>query len=323
MKFFLVALNLLIAYSGVFAQNKIENYTAQQGNVRLGEGDDFLFPYEDKGYTLFLPSKEIKGVIISLEDAPIDLEDSTQGATLSAVGVEYGFAYLHISTGIPVDLFFNDQSLNYIDSLLNRLLSGNRLSGKNIFLLGVMTAGHRALKYVEYAKKNNPEIFNSVRGIILCESAIDWVRQWYECQKQVRDHLTDISFQEGKIISYLFRQQFSCTPVACMEKYIAFSPYSYFDTGMKQIEPYKHVAIRSYSFADTDYWFSAPGKGVYDSNYPDMSGIINELKLKGNKKAELVVIQKENKSSVHTWQSSTWTMVNKKELMEWIIRNSN
>lgn len=108
-----------------------------------------------------------------------------------------------------------------------------------------------------------------------------------------------------------------------MGKMVDFSPYSYFDTKMKQVQSYKNMAVRAYTFADTEYWFSALGKGVYDSNYPDMSGIINELKLAGNKKAELVVFQQENKSGQHIKQSSTWDRVDKKELMDWILKNSN
>jgi hypothetical protein len=236
---------------------------------------------------------------------------------------ENGFAYLHISTGIPVDLFFTEKSMKFCDSLLAKVFKENKLPEKNIFLLGVMTSGHRALKYVEYTRKKNPKFYTLIKGVVLCESALDWVRQWYEGQKQVRDHLTEVGFFEGNMVTYLFKQNLKCTPVNCMEKFVEFSLYSYFDRTMRRIQSYKHLAVRSYTFADTEYWFSAPGKGVYDSNYPDMSGIINELKLAGNNKAELIVFQKENTSGLHTKQSSTWKMVDKGELIEWIIKNSS
>lgn len=306
-----------------YSQKLIESYFPQKDSLRIGYAKDDFFPYDERGFSLFLPASGIKGTIISLEDSKINLADSSSGAMLHKEATENGFAYLHISTGIPVDLFFTEKSLKFADSLLTKIFRENKLPDKNIFLLGVMTSGHRALKYVEYAIKRNSKFYPLIKGAVLCESALDWVRQWYEGQKQVRDHLTEVGFFEGNLVTYLFKQNLKCTPVSCMEKYVEFSPYSYFDTKMRRIQPYKHLPVRAYTFADTEYWFSAPGKGVYDSNYPDMSGIINELKLAGNKIAELRVFQKENTSGQHTKQSSTWKMVDKKELMEWILKNSN
>jgi hypothetical protein len=317
-----LALTLVLTTKS-YSQKLIENYIPQKDSLRIGYDKDDFFPYDDKGFSLFLPDGEIKGTVISLEDSKINLADSSSGAVLRIEATENGFAYLHISTGIPVDLFFTEKSTKFCDSLLTKVFKENNLPEKNIFLLGVMTSGHRALKYVEYAKKKNSKFNSLIKGVVLCESALDWVRQWYEGQKQVRDHLTDVGFFEGNMVNYLFKQNLKCTPVTCMEKYVEFSPYSYFDRTMRRIQPYKNLAVMAYTFADTEYWFSTQGKGVYDSNYPDMSGIINELKLAGNKNAELKVFQKENTSGQHTKQSSTWKMVGKKELMEWIIKNSS
>ncbi len=305
------------------SQTLVEKYIPQRDSIRVGYGKDDFFPCEEKGFSLFLPQSSAQGTVISLEDSKFNASDSSSAAVFRQQANAEGYAYLHITTGRPVDLFFSEKSMKFVDSLLAKVFVENKLPPKNIFLLGVMTSGHRALKYVEYAKKKNSDFYPLIKGVVLCESALDWVRQWYEGQKQVRDHLTEAGFFEGNMVTYLFKQNLKCTPITCIEKYVEFSPYSYFDLTMRRIQSYKHLAIRAYTFADIEYWFSAPGKGVFDSNYPDMSGIINELKLAGNKKAELTVFQKENNSGQHIKQSSTWKMADKKELMEWIIKNSN
>jgi hypothetical protein len=306
-----------------FSQKIIERYKLQKDSLRIGIGKDDFFPYNDKGYTLIVPEGGAIGTIITLEDDKMNLRDTVSANTFYKQANAAGFAYLHISTGIPVDLFFNEKSLQYVDATLIKIFNENKLPQKNIFFQGVMTSGHRALKYVEYCQKKNSPLALKITGVVLCESALDWVRQWYEGQKQVRDSLTEVGYFEGKMVTYLFDNHLKCNPITNMEKMVAFSPYSYFDTKMKHIQSYKKLAIRAYTFADTDYWFSASGKGVYDSNYPDMSGIINELKLAGNKKAELIVFQKENKTGEHTKQSSTWAMVDKKELLDWITKQIN
>jgi hypothetical protein len=84
------------------------------------------------------------------------------------------------------------------------------------------------------------------------------------------------------------------------------------------------LAIRAYTYADIRYWFSAQGKGIYDSNYPDMSGFINEQVLAGNKNASLIVYSSSLTDPLKNdmrRQSTTWDLIDKKELVEWIIKS--
>lgn len=115
-----------------------------------------------------------------------------------------------------------------------------------------MTSGHRALKYIEFCKTGQSAFNPAIQGVVLCESALDWVRQWYECQKQVRDHF------------------------------------------------------------------------IYDCNFPDMLGVINELKLAGNTKAELIVFSNDTRAPATNMerQGNTWNLIDKQELIAWCLSSS-
>jgi hypothetical protein len=130
-----------------------------------------------------------------------------------------------------------------------------------------------------------------------------------------------VQYFEGSLIAYLFKVNFHETPQTNIEKYLEFSPYSYFDTKMRNIKYFKDIAVRAYTFAPINYWFSATGKGVYDCNFPDMSGLIDELKIAGNKKAELVVFSndKREKTDKMEEQSNTWGLIDKNELVGWFL----
>src|SRR6185503_1433893 len=158
-------------------------------------------PPASKGYTLLLPDtgREVAGTILILMDDKPNLSDT---AAIHQPANARGFATLYISTGIPVDLYFSESSLVYADSLIKEVFSRYHLPNKNIFLVGTMVAGHRALKYIEYCRKGKSQFNPSIKGVVLCESPIDWVRQWYECQKQVRDHLSPTGFFEGNFVTY-------------------------------------------------------------------------------------------------------------------------
>jgi hypothetical protein len=305
------------------AQKVIEHYTPQQGVLRYGPGEKDVIPYGDKGFTLVLPDggRSVAGTVVDLEDSRVSAGDSLRYQEFRDESLKRGYAFLTIATGVPIDWYFGEQSLVYVDDMMNDTFAKFHLPYKNLFFLGVMTSGHRALRYVEYAKKIKSAIQPAIRGVILSECAIDWVRMWYEGQKQIRDHQTPSSLFEGNLVHYFFDAQFKETPATAIGKYIEFSPYSYFDLEMKKPVLYKDLSIRAYSYADTRYWFSAQGKGIYDCNYPDMSGFINEQKLAGNKTAELIVFHSNMEGAQEQQmkrQSGTWDLVDKKELAEWM-----
>ena len=322
-KSLLISLVLLFAQAS-FAQKIIEDYTAQQGTLRYGPGEKDLLPYGDKGFTLVLPDngQPPAGTVIDLEDYRLSPGDSVRYQEFRNESLKRGFGFLTIATGIPVDWYFSENSLTYVDAVLKDTFARYHLPRKNIFFLGVMTSGHRALKYVEYCKKGKSVFNPTIKGVILSECAIDWVRMWYEAQKQVRDHETASGIFEGNLVHYLFNEHFKETPATAINKYIEFSPYSYFDLEMKRPVLYKDLSIRAYTYADIHYWFSAQGKGIYDCNYPDMSGFINEQKLVGNKKAELIVFHSNLDDPLQQHmrrQSSTWDLIDKKELADWMV----
>jgi len=326
MKTLIQSLLLFLLIAPLRSQQIFDEYTKLNGNLRYGAGKSDVIPFGERGYTLILPDKSIatRGSIIMLNDQKTDLSDTsnTQQIHIAREANKKGFAVLYVSTGIPMDLYFSAASLIYVDTLMKRIFRQYRLPDRNIFLLGSMVSGHRALKYIEYCRKGKSVFNPDLTGVVVCESAIDWVRQWYECQKQVRDNATPVKYFEGNFITWLFKENIKTTPVTDINAYIDFSAYSYFDTKMTKRELYKDLAIRAYTFADTRYWFSAQGYGVYDSNYPDMSGFINEQKLAGNKKAELIVFHSNpddpQKNELRR-QSATWDLVDKTELIDWMI----
>jgi hypothetical protein len=305
------------------AQNIYQEYTLSRDTVHYGPGSADVFPPASKGYTLLLPDggKEPAGIVLMLEDDKPRLSDTSD---IHQPANARGLATLYISTGIPIDLYFSERSLVYTDSLTKEVFSKYHLPNRNIFLVGAMVSGHRALKYIEYCKKGRSRFNPSIKGVVLCESAIDWVRQWYECQKQVRDNTSRTGSFEGNFITWLFAQQLKATPATDLQKFIDFSPYSYFDTKMEKPVLYKDLAIRAYTYADIRYWFSAQGKGIYDSNYPDMSGFINEQVLVGNHNASLIVYSSSLTEPLlgnMRKQSLTWNLIDKKELVDWMIKS--
>ena len=311
---------LLLLTGQLSGQKIIEHYILQNDSIRIGPGKSDFLPFSDKGCTLILPdtTNNIKIVLISFEDRKYDLNgNSTQQiyheATVNNIVV------LYVSTGIPVDLFFSDKSLNWVDTTLKTIFTEYRLPNKNIFLLGVNLSGHRALKYIEFCKQGKSKFAPDLKGIVLCDGVLDWVRQWYEGKKGIRDNFVESSVFEGKLITYLLENNLKANPKTNLEKYLDFSSYSYFDDSDRHIKYFKDYAVRAYTEPATYYWLDAKRKTTFDTNFPDMVGIINELKLAGNTKSQLVVFNQDKSNMDRRNPNYTWGLVDKTELIHWIV----
>ena len=93
---------------------------------------------------------------------------------------------------------------------------------------------------------------------------------------------------------------------------------SYFDETDRHIKYFKDYAIRAYTEPATHYWLDAKRKTTFDTNFPDMVGIINELKLAGNTKSELIVFNQDKSNIDKRNPNYTWGLVDKTELISWI-----
>jgi hypothetical protein len=289
-KTFAIFLLFFFIHCSLFGQRTIEHYTKVNDSLRIGNGKTDFLPYNNKGFTLVLPdsTKGVSGVLVSLEDDKFDLKaDSTQQIYKQASAK--GFAVLYLSTGIPADFYFSKQSLAFVDTTLLDVFQRFNLPHQNIFFLGVSLAGHRALKYIEYVKTGSSRFKPQVKGIVLCDSVLDWVRQWYEEKKALRDHFAPSAVFSAKLVTYVFENRLKGTPKNNLETYLEFSPYSYFDAKNRNLKYFTDLTIRAYTEPATYYWMNERKKGVFDTNFPDMVGIINELKLLGNQKNELIV----------------------------------
>lgn len=305
----------------LYGQKIYESYIKQNDSLRIGNGKTDFLPFNDKGYTLILPdstNNNITGTIISFEDEKVDLVNNPKQQISKEANLK-NLAVLYISTGIPVDFYFSEKSLSFIDTTILSVFKKYKIPNKNIFFLGVSLSGHRALKYIEYFKTGKSKFKPVVKGVVLCDGVLDWVRQWYEERKGLKDNFAPSAVFSGKLITYLFEKNLKGTPKNNLNAYLNFSPYSYFDEKNRHLKYFSDLTIRAYTEPATFYWMNERRKGVFDTNFPDMVGIINELKLLGNQKNELIVFNQDDKINDRRNPYYTWSLVDKTELTNWMI----
>ncbi len=305
----------------VSSQNSIEEYYQKKNDsIRIGTGEKDFLPFIQKGYTLMLPKKkDIKGVLLFLEDSGYDKKNKISKQIYSNAS-KNGFAVLSVSSEIPFDFYFSKNSAISSHEIITKVFEKYNLPNKSIFFIGVALSGHRAMKHIQFMKEDNYPFQLNIKGIVLCNTKLDWAMEWYKYDREKRNKRNDL--WEPTFANYMLETNLNGTPKTNVERYYDFSTYSYFDEKKENIKFYTTYSVRAYIEPAIKYWLKRHLKTMYDNNSPDSVGLLAELELAGNQKTELIVFESDDDKTKKKNSDSIWERINKKELMRWIKSQS-
>ncbi|NAS30767.1 hypothetical protein GTQ40_07270 [Flavobacteriaceae bacterium R38] len=317
----LFLLFLTIFSTKSFCQKMVEYYEpVKNDSLKVGIEENAFLPYIQKGYTLILPeNKEIKGVLIFLEDSKYD-EKNRSSKQMYTQAMEKDFAVLSVSTEIPLDFYFSKSSMLSTHKLIREVFNKYNLPNDNIFFLGTSLVGHRAMRYIKFMKANDFKFQPKIKGIVVCNFTMDFTRKWYQHKRDIKINRIDLG--EPKFINYLLETNLGGTPKTNPENYHNFSSYSYSDEKNENVKIYKDYAVRAYIEPAIKYKLTKQLRTLYENNSTDIVGFLAELNLKGNENTELIVLQPEDNPSTQKNTQSTWDALDKDELMDWILKQT-
>ncbi|MBK7474892.1 MAG: hypothetical protein IPI11_02315 [Haliscomenobacter sp.] len=318
----LFSIILTISFSNeLLSQNIFEEYEkAKNDSIRIGTEEKHFLPFIEKGYTLMLPKKKgIKGVLIFLEDSGYDKKNKISKQIYSNAS-KNEFAVLSVSSEIPFDFYFSKNSAISSHEIINQVFEKYNLPNKNIFFIGIALSGHRAMKHIEFMKEDNYKFQLNIKGIVLCNTKLDWAMEWYKYDREKRNKRNDL--WEPTFANYMLETHLNGTPKTNAGSYYDFSTYSYFDETNRKIKFYTNYSVRAYIEPAIKYWLKRHLKTMYDNNSPDAVGLLAELELAGNQNTELIVFESDDDKTKKKNSDSIWERINKKELMVWIKNQS-
>ena len=315
----LLILVLILFGTTAFSQRIIENYgPLKKDSLRIGTGDKDFLPYIQSGYTLMFPKEEaVKGVLVFLEDSGYDQKNKNAKQFYDQAS-DKGFAVLSVSTEIPFDFYFSSTSSRSTHRLIQQVFVEHSLPNDSVFFIGIGIAGHRVMRYIKFMKERNDVFQLNVKGIVICNSMLDWIRKWQQYDREIRINRNDL--WEPKFVNYMLETHLNGTPKSNPKSYSDFSSYSYFDDKNRNIKYYTGYSVRAYIEPAIEYWLENRLKTLYENNSPDMVGLLAELKLAGNENTDLVVLQPEDNLSPVKNPDTSWEAINKEELMGWILK---
>ena len=123
------------------------------------------------------------------------------------------------------------------------------------------------------------------------------------------------------VASYIMKN-LKGTPEEAMKSYLYYSPFCYTAENGGNAKAFKNIYLRCYTETDVDWWITNSGRDYYGMNAIDLAALVNQLKILGSNKAELITTSRKGIREDGRRHPHSWSIVNEDELIEWFVQLS-
>jgi len=309
MKMLMVSL-LLIPYL-LPAQKVINVEYPSEGNIVLSE--KMSFPKIKSGYSLWLPKEASKGMIVFFNE----YRDTVNKTPIIDLGLKNQLAILFVTTNNPAEFLFEESKMKELEEYVYKAITKNNIPKDNMLYCGMSLAGTRALKMAAFSQSKESVYKLTPKAIAICDAPLDMVRNYNECKKASELNLNPIGASESEWVSSYLKSSFKGTPQESLSAYIKYSPFCYTAENGGNAKAFKNIYLRCYTEPDVNWWIENRGRDYYGMNAIDLAALVNQLKIFGSKKAELITTFGKGFREDGSRHPHSWSIVNEQELIAW------
>ena len=282
------------------------------GNKLLGQQSKVIYKNPNDSsqnfYVITLPKDTIKGLLV--------LNARTLSDSSKITAYSLGICTLTIvPTANSLENLTSDRILNTIDGMIGEVIRTYRISNHKIIIGGMSAAGTGSVRYAQYCYLNKSMYAIKPSGVFGVDPPLDYERLYNEAKKAIMRNFSEAAVDESRMIIEVLSKNLKGTPQTNIKLYQTNSPFCYSATNGGNAYLLNHLAVRLYTEPDINWWIDNRRKDYYDLNAIDNAALIDQLKLSGNSKAELIVTN--NKGVKIDGHPHSWSIVDEHELLLW------
>lgn len=258
-------------------------------------------------YVAVLPDKKpIDSYLVLIPGFGESAENVLTSSSLPTKAAEAGIAVFIPILQNGCDTYsFSSESQENLQIIVNDIQTRYDLSNADYTIGGFSMGGAAALRYAENATDKRPIAAFAI------DSPLDYERFRYATERDVKSYQKGIA--EGDSIYLKLLEDI--TPL------VKDSPYLLSDTTHKAILPLKDIPIRYYIEPAEQWWLDNRQTDVLGLNILDGTAFINDLRLIGNDRAELITTtNKGYRNNGKTYHPHSWTIVDSDDIIKWIVK---
>ena len=312
MKYYILILTLLFT-SASFSQ--------ELEKVIISESDPYHYYVFDGDsteifYYKIVPESEPIGVLTIFPSGGEKIENLLEQIDLHKVAYENGL--LVVIPSYNMGTFQKIPDLEFIDKIFEQVVEDHSVSKENFFLCGLSNGGMVSLKYGIAAVRDS-STYITPKGIIGLDPPLDLVRLYKYCEREIDRDFSESGVAEAKWLLDSYNMIFQGSPDEQKQKYIEASIYSYRVEGGGNAKFLNNIPILMYSDLNVDFLINQRKRDLHDWNGIDIVSFVNQLKINGNKKAELVLTRNKGVKLDGTTNPHSWSIMDTNKTIEWIL----
>ena len=289
--------------------------------VMISDSDPYNFYVNDGDstevfYYKMVPKSKPVGVLTIFPSGGEKIEDLLKQINLHQVA--YNNNFLVIIPSYNWGTFQKTPDIEFIDRIFKQLVLEHKVSKDNFVLCGLSNGGMISLTYGITAVRDS-STYITPNGIIGIDPPLDYARFYKYCEREVDRNFSEAGVAEAKWLLNVYNQIYQGSPDEQPQNYIDASIYSYGVEDGGNAKFLNNIPIRMYSDLNLDFLLNQRKRDLYDWNGTDIVAFVNQLKINGNKNAEVFITQNKGGRLDGTKNPHSWSIMDTDNTIEWIL----
>ncbi len=215
-------------------------------------------------------------------------------------------------------LYFDGESVARLDDAVASVSRALGLGPARVIVGGSSVGGTGAIQLAERCLERDCALGGPLAGVFEVDSPIDLERIWRGEELTIRRAPPTANVAESRLLLDAIRKVLGGSPAMRQERYRALSPFAAFADGGGRAAALRDTPLRAYTEPDVQWWIRERGLDYYAMNAVDAAALVNQLRLLGNARAELITTSGRGFRPDGTRHPHSWSIVDQDDLANWL-----
>lgn len=304
MKYKLLIIFFIAFFSNAFAQ----------------EAEKVTFKDSNNFYYRIVPEGKPQGMIVVLPGGGENAERVMNQIYLDELAYAKDIVVLFTNWEEDGDFFYNaDQK--FLDRIVKDNVEKYGIPKNKISIGGLSGGGMLAITYAERAVRDKNTYFVP-SSIFAIDPPLDYENMYYRLERDIERNFSDAAVNEAKMFNKELVAAIG-TPDKSRDKYLKESMFTYRDKDGGNAKYLMNIPILMYTEAGIMWQMKNRGRNIYDLNCADITAMMNLLKLRGHKNADLIITNDRGIRPEGFRHPHSWSIMDSEECLNWILKHFN
>ncbi|WP_294213312.1 hypothetical protein [uncultured Chryseobacterium sp.] len=215
--------------------------------------------------------------------------------------------------------FFYKADQKFLDRIARDNVEKYNISKSKIAVGGLSGGGMLAITYAERSVRDKNTYF--IPGAIFAiDPPLDYENMYYRMEREIERNISEAGVSEAKMFNKELVAAIG-SPDKNREKYLKESMFTYRDKDGGNAKYLIDIPILMYTEPGILWQMNNRGRDLYDLNCTDITAMINLLKHKGHKNADLIITQERGIRPEGNRHPHSWSIMDSEECLTWILKH--